>query len=537
MLISSVVGNSESPIVGDWTFHSLGLVIAPSFTLIAILISFYLIFMHAINYTKPYEQRHIIRILFMIPVYATSALLAFRFYWHAVYFQVISDCYEAFAIASFFALMCHYIAPSLHEQKLYFRTIEPKGWVWPISTMRKCCGMDKGPWRTPRSGLTWFNVIWLGVYQYCFIRVAMTVTSVVTQYFGRYCESSNSPLFSHIWVLVINATAVTIAMYCLIQFYVQLRVDLAPHSPFMKVLAIKLVIFISFWQIFTISILTSTEIAKPTAKLAYPDLKVGIPSLLLCIEMAIFAFLHLFAFPWKPYKPGADTRDYPMPSSASGGPTKNVHGVKQGGFLGWKAMVDAMNPWDLVKAFARAMRWLFVGRKHREKDPSYNLRSENDMSLDTNTDGYKRPVNLPIADEFRRSRFGMPMGNTGGKLPGDEAAGLISHAQPHPRNRSSGYTPARERYDSEGRDISPTGSHEKSRYVDASPERARGRDYDGNPIGMAVSDPSPYDNHAIQLPYPQQTAADTYLEQKRQDRRQAYEASERSNQPPNPNQF
>jgi hypothetical protein len=28
----------------------------------------------------------------------------------------------------------------------------------------------------------------------------MTVTAVVTQYFQKYCESSNSPVFAHIWV-------------------------------------------------------------------------------------------------------------------------------------------------------------------------------------------------------------------------------------------------------------------------------------------------------------------------------------------------
>lgn len=37
-------------------------------------------------------------------------------------------------------------------------------------------------------------------------------------------------------------------MFCLVQFYLQLRVDLAPHKPFLKVLCIKLVIFFSFWQ-------------------------------------------------------------------------------------------------------------------------------------------------------------------------------------------------------------------------------------------------------------------------------------------------
>lgn len=142
----------------------------------------------------------IIRILFMVPVYAASSFLSFWFYWHAIYFQVISDCYEAFAIASFFALLCHYIAPDLHSQKEYFRSIQVKRWVLPINWLASCWGKEKGPWRTPRSGLTWFNIIWSGIYQYCFIRVTMTVTAVLTQYYGKYCESSNSPVFAHIWV-------------------------------------------------------------------------------------------------------------------------------------------------------------------------------------------------------------------------------------------------------------------------------------------------------------------------------------------------
>jgi hypothetical protein len=48
--------------------------------------------------------------------------------------------------------------------------------------------------------------------------------------------------------MVIEAACVTIAMYCLIQFYLQLREDLGRYSPFLKILSIKLVIFLSFWQ-------------------------------------------------------------------------------------------------------------------------------------------------------------------------------------------------------------------------------------------------------------------------------------------------
>ena len=101
----------------------------------------------------------IIRILFMVPIYAVVSFLSYSYYIHAIYFDVLMNCYEAFAIASFFALLCHYIAPDLHSQKDYFRALQPRSWVWPLTWIKKCCGGgERGCLRTPRSGLTWFNV-------------------------------------------------------------------------------------------------------------------------------------------------------------------------------------------------------------------------------------------------------------------------------------------------------------------------------------------------------------------------------------------
>lgn len=93
----------------------------------------------------------------MVPVYSLVAWLSIFFYHDSVYFEVLGDCYEAFCISAFFSLMCHYIAPDLHSQKDYFRGIQPKAWLWPLNWMQKCCGGER-IWRTPRSGLTWFNV-------------------------------------------------------------------------------------------------------------------------------------------------------------------------------------------------------------------------------------------------------------------------------------------------------------------------------------------------------------------------------------------
>jgi hypothetical protein len=277
-------------------------------------------------------------------------------------------------------------------------------------------------------------------------------------------------------VIVINAIAVTIAMYCVIQFYVQLRAPLAEHSPFLKVLAIKLVIFLSFWQTAAISVGTSTlNLVKPGDILAYPDIKVGVPSLLLCFEMALFALLHLWAFPYRPYLDNAKTTFYP----AVGGlpPRENEHLPKQGGWLGVKALWDAVNLWDVVKAFGRGMRWLFVGVKRRHEDASYQAARKNSaIGVDMDDLGSHQPgpggkrfrgvdtaytgagagskstEHLPIATEFRRSRFGIGMSGGGQPAEGGggrgaglerrasddapvaEHAGLIAHAQPNPHS-------------------------------------------------------------------------------------------------------
>jgi hypothetical protein len=77
--------------------------------------------------------------------------------------------------------------------------------------------------------------------------------------------------------------------------------------------------------------------------------------------MCLFALLHFWGFPWRPYIISRDTAV-----------ADNVQ-CYYGGRMGFKALVDAMNPWDLVKANARGLRWLFVGRKKRMADSSYDL--------------------------------------------------------------------------------------------------------------------------------------------------------------------
>lgn len=400
------------------TFHHFGLILSAVFGVVAMVVSFYLILRHASHYLKPYEQKQIIRILVMIPIYALVSFLSYLYYHNALYFEIMRDCYEAFAISSFFTLMCHYIAPNLHDQKEYFRNIEPRNWVWPLDWMQKCTGgEDKGWLRKPRSGLTWFNVIWISVFQYCFIRPFLTVVAVISQTQGVYCQSDMDPRFAYVWVAGLNALSATIAMYCLIQFYVQLKKDLAPNRPFLKISSIKLVVFFCFWQSWLISLLTAEGgPIKASEKISTPDWRIGVPSMLVCVEMAIFAILHLWAFPWAPYDlKRRDPSKYRPHEQA-----RYAHGV-------FRALLSALNPWDIVKAIGRGTRWLVIGARKRTSDPSYQSKFETSEASSYRAGRF----NHNSSDENVATELPMVVTGKGGSADSDTAT-LLSNAQANP---------------------------------------------------------------------------------------------------------
>lgn len=78
--------------------HDVGWIISGLFTVIASASSFWLIWKHLTYYTCPQQQRHIVRMLFMVPIYAIVSLLSYLFYKEAIYYQTIRDCYEAVVI-------------------------------------------------------------------------------------------------------------------------------------------------------------------------------------------------------------------------------------------------------------------------------------------------------------------------------------------------------------------------------------------------------------------------------------------------------
>lgn len=153
--------------------------------------------------------------------------------------------------------------------------------------------------------------------------------------------------------------------------------------------------------------------------------------MLLCIEMAIFAVMHLFAFPWREYD--LSNMKYGDPVTAPGSGYSGAKPEYKGGKFGLKAWLDAFNLWDIIKASARGFRWLFVGRKHRHHDISYQSTEAGGPGLPGSVlNGPQTSIpgpnvtsdTIPSATELQgRQRSDTVEQNF------DDRVGLLSHAQ------------------------------------------------------------------------------------------------------------
>lgn len=96
----------------------------------------------------------------MVPVYGLTSCLAIKYYEHHVYLEAVHQLYEALVLASFFVLLCRYMAPTTQELEERFKEIEPRPWIPPVKWLNMCTGgKGRGPFRTPRSGVTYIHVI------------------------------------------------------------------------------------------------------------------------------------------------------------------------------------------------------------------------------------------------------------------------------------------------------------------------------------------------------------------------------------------
>lgn len=88
--------------------------------------------MHLRYYSSPNEQRHIVRILFIVPIYAFDSWLSLLFFTNEeyyVYFDTVRDCYEGECMANHhFVLQARWSAAMFGMQTA--SRYSPQRWEW-----------------------------------------------------------------------------------------------------------------------------------------------------------------------------------------------------------------------------------------------------------------------------------------------------------------------------------------------------------------------------------------------------------------------
>ncbi|KOB72548.1 Uncharacterized protein OBRU01_10139 [Operophtera brumata] len=145
-----------------------GALVAGGFVLLALPISVWQITQHVVHYTKPSLQKHIIRILWMVPIYALNAWIGLEFPEQSIYVDCLRECYEAYVIYNFMKFLLNY----LNEDHDLEAVLETKPQVYHIFPL--CC---LSPWEMGRE---FVHNCKHGILQYTLVRPMTTVISVIS---------------------------------------------------------------------------------------------------------------------------------------------------------------------------------------------------------------------------------------------------------------------------------------------------------------------------------------------------------------------
>ncbi|XP_040845995.1 transmembrane protein 184A [Ochotona curzoniae] len=284
----------------------------------ALLLTCHQILLHLRSYTVPLEQRYIIRLLLIVPIYAFDSwlsLLLLGGHPYYVYFDSVRDCYEAFVIYSFLSLCFQYLGG---ESAIM---AELRGKPIPSSCFYgTCCLPDMS------YSIGFLRFCKQATLQFCVVKPVMALTTIVLQAFGKYHDGDFNIHSGYLYVTLVYNASVSLALYALFLFYFATKELLRPFEPMLKFLTIKAVIFLSFWQGVLLALLERCG-AIPAAQtgdggtVEAGTLAAGYQNFLICIEMLFASIALRYAFTCQVYsekKENSPGPSAPMQSISAG---------------------------------------------------------------------------------------------------------------------------------------------------------------------------------------------------------------------------
>ncbi|XP_019722023.1 transmembrane protein 184A isoform X2 [Hippocampus comes] len=280
----------------------------------ALLITCHQIYTHLRSYTVPNEQRYIIRILLIVPIYAFDSWLSLLFIsnnQYYVYFDSVRDCYEAFVIYNFLSLSFEYLG----GESAIMSEIRGK----PIQSSclyGTCClgGMSYS--------IGFLRFCKQATLQFCIVKPIMAAITIILQAYGKYHDGDFNVNGGYLYITIIYNFSVSLSLYALFLFFFATSDLLRPYEPVLKFLTIKSVIFLSFWQGMVLAILERCGVI-PNAlyidgqEVGAGTVAAGWQNFIICMEMFFAAIVLRYAFTCTVYQEKKDDVPQSIPSMQS----------------------------------------------------------------------------------------------------------------------------------------------------------------------------------------------------------------------------
>lgn len=276
-----------------WTPHRIGWAIAGGCAVLTTIITIINVSMHARNYRVPAEQRQIIRILYLPMVYSIISFLSYRFFRAYTYYSLVEIAYEALTISAFLLLLIQYVAATADDYTAEGALARKEKSKMPLPF---CF------WRyRPTKPYFMYTLKW-AVLQYAVIRPLVSIAGIVCQVYNVLCQSVWSVHYAGVYLEAVDFVSISVALYGLILFYGLTKEELKGRRPLAKFLAIKLIVFFTFYQNFVFELLQKKGVIKGTTYWTESNIVDGLNALATTIEMVIFALYMLWAYPASEYK-------------------------------------------------------------------------------------------------------------------------------------------------------------------------------------------------------------------------------------------
>eukprot|EP00603_Paraphysomonas_imperforata_P010576 CAMPEP_0114477242 /NCGR_PEP_ID=MMETSP0104-20121206/15240_1 /TAXON_ID=37642 ORGANISM="Paraphysomonas imperforata, Strain PA2" /NCGR_SAMPLE_ID=MMETSP0104 /ASSEMBLY_ACC=CAM_ASM_000202 /LENGTH=501 /DNA_ID=CAMNT_0001652139 /DNA_START=54 /DNA_END=1559 /DNA_ORIENTATION=- len=245
--------------------------------------------------TCPHIQSKMVGILWMIPIYSVDSVISLIFPGAAVAIGMMRDCYEAYVLYLFLALLLAFLSNDDETQMVeYLESLPPNPYPSPFNYCNK----------NLLDGKEYLRFVKFGTLQYCLVRPLMALLALTSSWFDMYEEGNFDPLVStYLFIALVSNVSVMLAFSSLLSFFYKFKYDLRPFNPVPKFLCIKSIIFCIFWQGIAIALLLEFEVISPPEDSSYSTASaaVALQDFLICIEMAIAAVVNMYAFDYTPY--------------------------------------------------------------------------------------------------------------------------------------------------------------------------------------------------------------------------------------------